>query len=118
VQATLIYDSGCAFCTRTAHRMQAWAGSQRLAILAYDAPGAMDLHPDLSFQRSLESVQLVRTDGRLSQGAEAAVWAIGLRPGFGWLPWVQAFSGIRQISEMTYRFIARRRRRCPECGKT
>src|SRR4051812_25787328 len=95
---TLIYDGQCEFCTRWARRLQAWAGVERLGILPFDAPGAMDLHIDLSYERCLRSVQLVE-GGVLTEGAQAAARAIGLKPGFGWVPILQSLPLLRQVSQ-------------------
>lgn len=94
--------------------MRKWAGRDRLEILPFDGPGVMDLHIDLSYERCLRSVQLVR-DGRLSEGPEAAARALGLRPGFGWIPWIQGLPLVRNLSRLVYRLIANRRQRCESC---
>lgn len=114
--ATLIYDGQCRFCVRAARRLQFWAGRGRLEIVPLDAPGAMELHPDLSYSKALAAVQLVLPEGRLCQGAEAGLRAMSLRPGFAWLAFLYYLPLIRQACDLCYRLIARGRRRCAACG--
>jgi hypothetical protein len=75
----------------------------------------MDLHPDLSLEACLRAVQLVRTDGGLSQGAQAAAQAAGLKPGFGWLPWLASLPLIRDVAAASYALASRNRTRCETC---
>lgn len=114
--ATLIYDGQCLFCTRSARRLQAFAGASRLAIVPVDAPGAMDLHLDLSYSRALKAVQFVHQNGMLCEGAEAAAQAVSLRPGFAFIKYLYYMPVLRQLSDLAYAIIARNRRRCASCG--
>ncbi len=102
-------------CTRLARGLRAWAGPGRLEIIPLDAPGALDLHRDLSFARALKAVQLLRANGYLCQGAEAGANALGLRPGFGWLPFVYYLPLLRQLCDLVYFLVSRGRRRCASC---
>jgi predicted DCC family thiol-disulfide oxidoreductase YuxK len=115
--ATLIYDDQCPMCRRWARRLRSFTGSRALAIVAMDDPGAMDLHRDLSYARALKAVQLVLDDGRLCEGAEAAFQAASLRPGFGFLKFPYYLPLLRPLFDLSYRFIARNRNRCPACEK-
>jgi predicted DCC family thiol-disulfide oxidoreductase YuxK len=114
--ATLLYDGLCPFCLRSARRLQAFSGPERLTILPLDAPGAMELHPGLNYSRALTAVQLILENGYLCQGAEAAFNALGLRPGFGFLKILYYLPLFRQIADLIYFFVSKRRRRCESCG--
>ena len=113
--ATLIFDGQCRFCTRSARRLQAFAGAKRLQIVAMDAPGAMDLHQDLSYTKALKAVQLILKNGYLCEGAEAAFTALSLRPGFGFLRVLYQLPLIKQLSKAAYWVFARGRKRCVAC---
>jgi predicted DCC family thiol-disulfide oxidoreductase YuxK len=104
-------------CRRWARRLLRFVGPQQLAIVSMDAPGAMDLHRDLSYAKALKAVQLVLPNGRLCEGAEAAFQALALRPGLGLLKIIYYIPPIRQASDLSYRFIARNRNRCPACDR-
>ena len=114
--ATLVYDGQCPFCTRSARRMQAIVGEIRLKIVPLDAPGAMELHRDLSFERAIRAVQLVLENGYLCEGAEAACNALALRPGLGLLKILYYLPLIRQSLDFAYKVVARNRMRCEACG--
>jgi predicted DCC family thiol-disulfide oxidoreductase YuxK len=114
--ATLIYDGLCPFCTRSAKRLQRWAGSERLEILPLESPGAMQRHPDLSFEKAMAAVQLVLENGYLCGGAEAAFNAAALRPGFAALKFLYYLPLLRQAADLAYSITARNRRRCESCA--
>ena len=113
--ATLIYDSQCPFCARSAKRLQRFAGADRLAILSLHSSRAMELHPDLDFVKAMKAVHLVLENGYLCSGAEAGYNAVALRPGLGILKYPYYFPVIRQISDAIYALIAKRRQRCEAC---
>jgi predicted DCC family thiol-disulfide oxidoreductase YuxK len=112
---TLIYDAHCPFCRRWALRLQRFAGADRLQIAAMDAPGTMDLHPNFDYSRAVRAVQLILENGYLCEGAEAAMNAVALRPGFGFLKYFYYVPLFRQAADLFYAIIARNRNRCESC---
>lgn len=96
--------------------MQGFVGAGRLKIVPLDAPGAMELHQDLSHARALAALQLLLENGYLCQGAEAAFNAVALRPGWGALKLIYYLPLLRQLSDFAYRLAAKNRRRCETCG--
>jgi predicted DCC family thiol-disulfide oxidoreductase YuxK len=114
--AILIYDGLCPFCARSARRMRDFVGAGRLDIVALEAPGAMELHRDLSHARALGAVQLLLENGYLCEGAEAAFNALALRPGLGVLKFAYYLPGLRQLADFAYKVVARNRRRCRDCA--
>jgi acetyl esterase len=116
--ATLIYDGQCPFCIKSAERLQRWAGPSRLEIIAMEDPGAMLHHPDLDYARTLAAVQLILSNGYLCEGAEAAANAAALKPGWRFLKIVYYLPLIRQFANLSYRVVARKRRRhCEGCQR-
>ena len=65
--STLIFDGQCPRCLRLARILESVAGKGRLRILSMDAPGAMDLHPDLEYARALKAPQLLLENGHKAE---------------------------------------------------
>jgi predicted DCC family thiol-disulfide oxidoreductase YuxK len=112
--ATLIYDGLCPRCSAFARWGFRWSRG-RLRILGLDEPGAMDLHPDLSFARASAAPQLVLANGYLCEGAEAAAWVLGSRRGLSFIPLAYRFPILRQLGQFLYFCFKARPRPCPSC---
>jgi hypothetical protein len=87
-----------------------------LLTLPYDAPGAMDLHPNLSLQRALRAVQLVLKSGHLCEGAEAVAFTLAMRPGFGFVVVLYHLPLFRQLAQLLYFIFKNRPRTCETCA--
>src|SRR5262245_22094666 len=109
--ATLIYDPHCGRCERFARWARDWSRG-RLETLDYEAPGAMELHPKLSYSRVRQAPQLILANGYLCQGAEAVAWALSLRPGFGFVSVFFHLPLFRQLGFLLYWIFKARPKPC------
>ncbi len=112
--AALIYDGYCPRCVAFARWGGRWSRG-RLDVLSFEAPGAMQLHPDLSYARAQSAPQMVLDDGRLTQGAEAVAWVLGSRPGFGFIPVLYQAPGFKQAARLLYWAFKARSKPCAAC---
>jgi len=107
VRAILIYDGECAFCRAGSARLQHFVG-KKLKRISSHAPGALDLHPSLSREKTQARLYLVLPDKRIFGGAEAVARALALSSRgrfalFYYLP------GIAPLAEYFYDIVARNR---------
>jgi predicted DCC family thiol-disulfide oxidoreductase YuxK len=103
----LIYDARCGFCRRWVARLKRWDRRDRLRLLPLQDPDAPALagRPRDELQRA---AHLVRPDGAVFAGAQAARELCGYLPG-GWLPKALfAVPGVLPVAERAYGWIARR----------
>lgn len=114
---TLIYDSSCGRCTRIALGLARWAGPERLALLSYLAPDALELHADLDFTRLRRSPWLVLPDGRLFSKAQAGTASLALRPGFAFVLPLLSLPLLRHLLQALYWLLAQRGPDCADCSK-
>jgi predicted DCC family thiol-disulfide oxidoreductase YuxK len=112
--ATLIYDGQCPRCTSFARWGQRWSQG-RLRVLPLDAPGALDIHTDLSFSKALAAPQVVLSNGYLCEGAEAAAWVVGSRRGFGFVPLCYRFPLAKPFGQLLYWALKAPHKECPTC---
>ena len=113
--STLIFDGQCARCLRLARILRSLAGGSRLRILSMDAPGAMDLHPNLEYAAALKAPQLILDNGYLCGGAEAGANALALNPLFRPLKYLYYAPLLRQAADLFYRLFFSRKSPCPSC---
>lgn len=111
---TLIYDGLCPRCTAFARWGQRWSQG-RLAVTPLDAPGALELHTDLSYSKALAAPQVVLANGYLCEGAEAAAWVLGSRKGFYFVPLLCRFPVLKQAAQFFYWCFKARPKPCPTC---
>jgi predicted DCC family thiol-disulfide oxidoreductase YuxK len=112
--ATLIYDGQCPRCTSFARWGQRWSQG-RLKAVPLDAPGALDLHSDLSFSKAMGAPQVVLANGYLCEGAEAAAWVVGSRKGFAFIPLGARLPILKQAAQFLYGCLKAPARDCPTC---
>jgi predicted DCC family thiol-disulfide oxidoreductase YuxK len=112
--ATLIYNGHCSRCLAFARWARNWSQG-RLTTTPFDEPGAMDLHPRLSYARVTSAPQIVLANGYLCQGAEAVAWVIGSRPGFGFVTVLYHLPLFRQLGWILYQLFKARPKRCDVC---
>jgi predicted DCC family thiol-disulfide oxidoreductase YuxK len=77
----------------------------------FQQPGALDQFPGLTHEDCMKQMFLVAPNGRLYAGFEAAVQAVATRRVIGWIAYLYYVPGLRQLCDLTYRFIAARRYR-------
>jgi predicted DCC family thiol-disulfide oxidoreductase YuxK len=119
---TLLYDGTCRFCVAQAQRLKKLSGAGLHAESSY-AEGVRDRFPMLPLpgpDGRIGELKFVDDGGQMSGGAEAI--ARTLMTGSGPIAWAARMyfvPGIRQLSNVGYRAIARRRYRlsgtCDDC---
>lgn len=104
----LLYDAECAFCTRTARRVERLIARRGFVILPLQTPWVQEQLGLQSGAPLREMVVLLR-DGRHFGGADGA---LQLARHFWWslpLVWLAALPGIRPLLRRLYAAIAARR---------
>jgi len=108
----LLYDGHCRFCVAQTARLLRWSGA-RLEALSFREPGVLARFPQVSAPACERAMQLVLPDGRVLEGADAALAALALRPALARLAAVGRLPGLRQLLRAGYRVIAANRSRLP-----
>jgi predicted DCC family thiol-disulfide oxidoreductase YuxK len=105
----VLFDGDCGFCRQWVGRWKALTADQ---VLYEPYQKASDRFPEIDPQRFTRSLQLIETDGLVSQGAEAVFKSLQSVFCLRWLRWcyvhVPGFAG---VSEWGYRKIAENRHR-------
>lgn len=114
---TVLYDGHCRFCVGSSRLLARLTGA-RVQMASFREEGVLERFAPLDGERCERAMQYVRTDGRVFQGAEAAVQALQHRF-WGRLALVYYLPGLRQLSDALYDLIARHRfrlagRACPD----
>lgn len=108
---TLVFDGDCGFCT-TASRFAEQRVHTRATVMAYQHVELGEL--GLTAEACAAALQYVDDIGRAWSGADAVshyLWDAG--GGWAVLGGVMRVPGIRQVSRIAYRAIARNRHRLP-----
>jgi len=111
----LLFDGGCAFCSRWAARLLRWLPQGAVEARSFREPGTLERFPGVSPDRCERALQLVRADGRVFEGAEAAVQALRHRR-WGVLARGYYTPGLRRLADAVYRLTARNRGRSGRGG--
>jgi predicted DCC family thiol-disulfide oxidoreductase YuxK len=100
----LVYDGECSFCVWWLARWRRRIGGR----VDYEPfQRAASRFPTLPRERFARAVQLIDTDGRVYEGAEAVSRALSLVPHQGLYRWAyEKVPGARPVAERAYRFIA------------
>jgi predicted DCC family thiol-disulfide oxidoreductase YuxK len=106
-----LYDGHCRFCTRQVKTLQRIVGRDRLETRSFQDDGVLATFPGIPYDAAMARMHIVTPDGRVYAGAEAAARAIARIPWVGWLAYVYYVPGLRQLAELTYRWIAKNRYR-------
>jgi predicted DCC family thiol-disulfide oxidoreductase YuxK len=103
----MIYDGDCAFCTRWIARWKRRTGD---AVDYAPAKDAAARFPEIQASDYEKAVQLVEPDGKVSQGAEAALRSLAAAGRIRWvLRMYQSVPGFAAAAEWVYGFVARHR---------
>lgn len=113
---TVIYDGDCKVCQRLARRLSDWDTGDCFEILPSQQPGVRARFPWIPTRAYVESLQLVRSDGRTWQGAAAIEQLLTVVPRGRWIAWIFRIPFVRSIADRLYRWFARNRYRLG-CGE-
>ena len=114
----VLYDGHCRLCLAAARQLRWLLGGQGTELRSFRDEGVLGAFPHVSLERCEKAIQFVRADGRVFEGAEAVVRALGSRP-LGKLLFVYYVPGLRQVADWMYGWVARYRfriagRACPD----
>lgn len=114
----VLYDGHCRFCVGSAKQLRRLLGDSGVELRSFREEGVLAAFPGVSLERCEQAMQYVRADGRVFEGAEAVVQALGRRP-WGVVLKVYYVPGLRQLADALYRLVARYRfriagRACPD----
>lgn len=111
----LIWDGNCGFCCWAVDWARRRGADRVFRIVAYqDAPAGL-LDPFL--RERARSAVLVRTESGTWIEAGAAVRYVLCRVGWSWLGVPLGWPGLRGLTELAYRWVARNRGRLPMSRK-
>ena len=107
MEAIVLYDGDCGFCTWAAGALVAWGGRGRLRAVAIQDAAAGGILQGMTTEARMSSWHLATADGHLYSAGAAAEQLFRVLPGAAPLAWLaHAFAG---ATERTYRLIARHR---------
>jgi predicted DCC family thiol-disulfide oxidoreductase YuxK len=107
----VLYDGLCKFCRAGANQLIALARPGAVELVNFQEPGALERFPGISFDACMRQMYLVRPDGRVYGGFEAAVQAVATRPVLGLLAYAYYLPGLRLACDLLYAHIAANRYR-------
>lgn len=104
----ILFDGHCRLCRGAAKQFERLLGGRGTELRSFREEGVLAAFPGVSAERCELKMQLVQADGRVFEGAEAVVQALGRRP-LGKLLFVYYVPGLRQVADWLYGVIARYR---------
>ena len=104
---TVLYDGHCRFCVGSSRLLARLTGT-RVQMASFREEGVLERFAPVDAERCERAMQYVRTDGRVFEGAEAAVQALQHRV-WGRLALVYYLPGLKQLTNALYDLIARYR---------
>ncbi len=106
---TLIYDGECGLCQRSVDLVRRWDREHRVRLVPFQDESRVSGF-GIPLPALAAAMHLVRPDGRVFAGADAAPEILRLLPGGGALAWVFRVPGVLPVARRVYAWIARRRR--------
>lgn len=120
---TLLYDGTCRFCVAQARRLKRLAGAvvQAESMYADGVRARFPMLPQPGPDGKIGEIKFVDGNHRMFGGAEAIARALMTNRGpLGWGARLYFVPGLRQLSNIAYRAIAKRRYglsgRCDDCS--
>lgn len=103
----LIFDGDCGFCRRWIRRWKSFTGSK----VEYEiSEKVITLYPEIGGNKFDRAVQLIETDGKVYEGAEAVFRTLSYAPGKSWLyKLYQKTPVFQKVSEWFYAKVAHNR---------
>jgi predicted DCC family thiol-disulfide oxidoreductase YuxK len=106
---TVVFDGFCKVCNRIVKLLLKWDRTHQLEIVPSQQPGVQARFPWIPARAYMESVQLIRADGRTWQGAAAIEQILDVLPKGKLLTWIFSIPFVRPLAEKFYRWFARNR---------
>lgn len=108
---TVLYDGDCRLCTRLAYAVVDRFGSERVRLENFQEPGVLARYPGVTRDAAMKKMHAVNADGRVFAGAEAFARIAASARFVGWLAWIYYVPVVRQIANLAYTHVAKRRYR-------
>ncbi len=105
---TLIYDGECGFCRRSVDLVRRWDREHRLVLVPFQDEARV-ARLGIPLPALAAAMHLVRPDGRVFAGADAAPEILRLVPGGRLLAWLFRVPGVLPVARRVYGWIARQR---------
>jgi predicted DCC family thiol-disulfide oxidoreductase YuxK len=105
---TLIYDGECGFCSQAVALLRRWDREQVLRFVPFQ-DGAAVARFGIALPALAAAMHLIRPDGRVYAGADAAPELLRLLPGKRWLAPLFRVPGVLPLARRAYAWIAARR---------
>jgi predicted DCC family thiol-disulfide oxidoreductase YuxK len=103
----LIYDGNCGFCL---YWINIWKNKTKDRVEYAPYQSVANQFPQISLDQFERSVQLVKPDGEITEGAKAVLQVLAYNPDLVWLlRTYQNFSLFAKVAEVTYYFVAKHR---------
>jgi predicted DCC family thiol-disulfide oxidoreductase YuxK len=106
-----LYDGDCRFCTQQVRQLERLVGRERVEPVSFQGEGVLARFPGVSHEACMLRMHVVRPDGRVFAGAEAVARAVTRIPFVGWLGFLYYVPGLRQLTDLGYRLVAKYRYR-------
>jgi predicted DCC family thiol-disulfide oxidoreductase YuxK len=106
---TLIYDGECGFCRQCVDAVRRWDREHRLLTIPFQDQARVAAF-GIPLPALAAAMHLVRPDGRVFAGADAAPEILRLLPGKRWLAWGFYIPGVLPVARRVYARVARQRR--------
>ena len=114
----LLFDGHCNFCRGGADQLIKLSRGA-LELVSFQEPGVLDRFPGLTHEACMQAMQLVDRGGQVHSGVAAVVQGLSAR-WFGPVLKLYYLPGIRQLSDLLYKQVAKARYRlrgksAPKC---
>lgn len=105
----LLYDGDCRLCVGGSDRLVSLARPGLIELVNLRDRAALARHPAIPPDVDFSALRLVTPDGRMTSGAEAIALVLGTRRWWRLITWLYWVPGLRQLTDATYRWVARNR---------
>lgn len=106
---TLIYDGECGLCRQCVDAVRRWDREHRLVMIPFQDQARVAAF-GIPLPALAAAMHLVRKDGHVFAGADAAPEILRLLPGKRWLSWGFRIPGVLPVARRVYARVARARR--------
>lgn len=111
----ILYDGACPKCRASMALLTAGDPDRVLEPVDLTAVDVSTIHPSLTKQACLESMHLVRRDGRVEAGYDAVMTVLGWTPLFAPFALARYLPGVSPIGRRVYAWVAANRSRDTPC---
>lgn len=107
----VLFDGKCRFCRAQVQNLLRFAQRDSIEVLSFQDDGVLAQFPGVSYDACLRAMHLIRPDGRVYSGFEAAAQAVATRRGIGWIAYAYYLPFIHFACDTVYALIAANRYR-------